>query len=529
MNMLTDARSPGVKMTIGLDVRMPAARLDAVDYRVDGLADGDVVRTSNGAVFLIQSGSRWALPDAVSARILEANASRARAVDDAALRDVPEAGVLPSLDVSGIYYRGNDDGSRQFYYLERGNAFRIDGSDDDVSKYFGLAAPAESLMLLGDYANLFRRAGRLDLRAVAVDSWWDIHEYLRSIPPPAITAPPGLSVASVSTNSRAYAAEGGVTYEVTEAVQRITNVLNTFPVVAPVADAIWPGALVQGSSLVSGLLAPIQIDARSPGNLEITSELVVANPGAPQAMEIAVPTQQAVNAARRSILNGLEPRASTDRVAVDVYTLHSSEQMSARLGVNLQGSGWSANADAGVSGSLDTSTTVIRLQQVFYTANFTPSGSPARYFDDSVTVDDLQLFSGPGNAPCYINQVQYGRIFLLHISSSESAFQVDAKVKAAWKAAVTGDVSSQLNIRNSTSSYRVQVAAVGVTGATTFQSVTSLVDALVALSTTADYTPDNPGAVISYTLRYLLDGSIAQAVIGPFDSAARVEMQGDYR
>jgi hypothetical protein len=507
-------------MTIGLDLRIPAARLDAADYRVEGLADGDVVRASNGAVYLIQSGSRWVLPDEVTARILEANASPARAVEDAALSDVPEAGVLPSLDVSGIYYRDNDDGSRQFYYLEHGNVFQIDGSADDVSRYFGLAAPADSLLVLGDYANLFRRAGRLDIRAAAVDSWWDIHEYLRTIPPPAITAPPGLSVAAVSTNNRAYAAEGGVTYEVTEAVQRITNVLNTFPVVAPVGDAIWPGALVQGSSLVSGLLAPIQIDARSPGTLEITSELVVANPGAPQAMEIAAPTQQAVNAARRSILNGLGPRASTDRVAVDVYTLHNSEQMSARLGVNLQGSGWSANADAGVSGSLDTSTTVVRLQQVFYTANFTPSGSPARYFDNSVTVDDLRLFSGPGNAPCYISQVQYGRIFLLHISSSESAFQVDAKVKAAWKAAVSGDVSAQLNLRNSTSSYRVQVAAVGVTGATTFQSVTSLVDTLLALSTTADYKPENPGAVISYTLRYLLDGSLAQAVIGPFEYKA---------
>jgi hypothetical protein len=136
-------------MTIRLDVRIPTARLDAADYRVAGLTDRDVVRASNGAVYLIQSGSRWALPDEVTARILGANASRAGAVEDGALSDSPEAGVLPSLDVSDIYYRDNDDGNRQCYYLEHGNVRQIDGSVDDVSRYFGLAAPADSLLVLG--------------------------------------------------------------------------------------------------------------------------------------------------------------------------------------------------------------------------------------------------------------------------------------------------------------------------------------------------------------------------------------------
>jgi hypothetical protein len=44
-------------MTLGLDVRMPTARHNAVDCRVDGLVGGDVVRVSNGAVYLIQYGS----------------------------------------------------------------------------------------------------------------------------------------------------------------------------------------------------------------------------------------------------------------------------------------------------------------------------------------------------------------------------------------------------------------------------------------------------------------------------------------
>ncbi|MGA4994843.1 thiol-activated cytolysin family protein [Nonomuraea bangladeshensis] len=503
-------------MPIGLDVSAGGTVLPPTN----GLVDGDLIRDSNGALYLIQSGNRWSLPDKITAGRLEAERSAIREINPSTLEKIPQAGVLPSIDVTGTYYRDASNGTREFYYLERGKAYRIDAALDVVVQYFGSPAPLESVFLFGDYANLLGRASRIDLRDAAISSWGDIYSYLRSIPPPAITAAPGLSVASISESSKPYTAQGGVTYHVTESIQRITNVLNAFPVVAPVGDVIWPGALVQGSSLPSGLLAPIQIDARSPGRLEITSELIVDNPGAPQAADIHAPTQATVNQARRNILTELGPRASTDRITVDVYSIHDTEQISARLGVNLSGSGWSASADASMSGSLDVSTTVVKLQQVFYTANFTPTGSPAKYFDDTVTVDDLKRFSGTGNAPCYISQVQYGRIFLLRISARESASQVDVKVKAAWSAAVSGDAQAQAHWRSTTSAYEVSIGAVGVTGATTFQSIGDLVDTLLVLAKTADYSTSNPGAVISYTLRYLLDGSIAQAVIGPFEYKA---------
>jgi hypothetical protein len=46
-------------MTIGLDARIPAARLDAADYQVEGLADGDVVR-ADGSIGALEAMIRAA-------------------------------------------------------------------------------------------------------------------------------------------------------------------------------------------------------------------------------------------------------------------------------------------------------------------------------------------------------------------------------------------------------------------------------------------------------------------------------------
>ena len=94
---------------------------------------------------------------------------------------------------------------------------------------------------------------------------------------------------------------------------------------------------------------------------------------------------------------------------------------------------------------------------------------------------------------------------------------VEAHVKAAWKAAVSGDVDAQTEVKSKTKkSYHVQIATVGTTGATTFRAAGGLKDAMDELTATANYSEANPGAVISYALRYLLDGTVAKAVLGPY-------------
>lgn len=515
-------------MSIGLDfVVVENGYIDeAARKRAEALAQDGLVRIDgSGGTYFVRSGQRWAVPDEITASQLAISQERIPEFDRDLILSIPQAGILPTVDVSGFFFDETPEGDRSYYYLEHGAAFELDIDDLPATvRQFGTPAPLESAFPLGDFTNIIGQSR--SLRATfdtdeSVDSWLSIHEYLQSIPPPTITQPPGLRIVPISEpDPQNYVSEGGIGYVTHKQLMRISNVLNEFPVVAPVADAIWPGALVQGRSLSSGLLAPVQIDARSLGTIEISTELIARNPLADRARDIPKPTRAIVNKARRELLAGIDPVASTDGMTIDSFILKSQEQMSARLGVTLKGAAWNASADASVAGSLDKTTTVVKLEQSFYTVNFTPSGSPAQYFADDVTADELRVFSGPNNAPCYVSSITYGRIFILQIATSRSTSAVDAKVRAAWEAAVSGDVNLQAQRRTETSSYEVRVAAVGLSGETTFLALGGLVDTLVALKDTANYSLENPGAVISYTLRYLLDGTVAQAVIGPTEYTA---------
>jgi hypothetical protein len=482
--------------------------------------DGELVEASTGAVYLIEKGERWVLPDAESLRVLRREVGDVRTEDDELLTKIPQAGRLPSIAITAPFYTEDDEGQPTFYYAERGTVYELDGSEEEVTADFGPPLPLSMLLPTERHAALLRETTKLS--GAAASNWLAIRRYLRKIPPPSITDPPGLSIRTISTEDKSHAAEANVRYTVTVAKQEIKNVLDRFPVVSPVADVIWPGAVIQGNSLASGLLAPVQIQSRASGTITVATELVVGNPNAPTSAKIRQPTLRSVTRARRQMMADLQVQASAGNVDLQVATMRDEQQMSARLGVKLSGAGWNASADVNASGSLETSQTVLRLTQEFYTVTFEPSGSPARFFGDDVTVDMLRGYSGPGNAPAYIHQVTYGRIVLLVIESADSATEVSATVKAAWTAVVSGNVDLEAEYRAKSSSYNCQLAAIGVTGQTAFKSVASLVDALKELAATADYGPDNPGAVISYSARYLLDGSFAKAVIGPFNYDAYV-------
>jgi hypothetical protein len=114
----------------------------------------------------------------------------------------------------------------------------------------------------------------------------------------------------------------------------------------------------------------VQIEDRTLGTLTVATELVIGNQGAPTSVQVDRPTQSTVTTARRQLMDALAVQASTGRVDLQLATMRDEQQMSARLGVKLTGSGWKANADVSVSGSLDVSKTVLKLTQEFYTITF---------------------------------------------------------------------------------------------------------------------------------------------------------------
>lgn len=425
------------------------------------------------------------------------------------------------VPMQSLAWTGLIDSDDELYWMHNGTAYQVAAPDRAAyADAFGPPTAAAAVLPAGIRSMVLDRA-RPALSAGT--NAQDILAYLQSIHPPAIAEPPGLNISTASSSTNDYQGPGNVAYSVTSEVRDITNVIDSFPVVTPIGDALWPGAIIQGATLSSGLVGLVQIGDRAPGSLTIATELVLGNPDAPTSTTVDVPSQSSGTTARRQMMQALDPRQSTGSIALDIATVSSEQQVSTRLGVNVSGSGWQASGNVNVAGSLETSVTMLRLTQEFYSVTFDPSGSPAEFFGNSVTADMLKQYSGPNNAPCYINEVTYGRIFLLKIESSDTASMVDAQARASWKATVSGDVNAQAHFAQATKAYRVSVATVGITGATFFRAVTSLGDALKAISDSADYSSvNNPGGIIAYSARYLLDGTIARAVLGPFRYTAFV-------
>ncbi|GAA5021059.1 hypothetical protein GCM10023258_10140 [Terrabacter aeriphilus] len=523
--------------------RMTSAAEEPTDRQPDGqrppVRSGPaLVRDDLGRPYLLgRDGSLSGVPDERTWQLLEATGVPALQDESADAGDserrqrpglaVPRAGgarqgcTLTSLDGSSTFFVDGEDGSRRTFWTYGGQIFDVSGiSEPQRADTFGPAVPAAAAF--PGLADEFTRV--VDAPPLSLTTAQQaILAYLQTIPPPVVTAAPGLSItAAPESPPTQYTAPANVAYQVTAQQQAIENVIDSFPVVAPVADAIWPGAVIQSRTLGSGQLGLVQLADRAPGTLTITTEIVVAHPEAPTSVTVTSPSAASVTTARRQLLHDLAGTASTGVVNLEVGTVTTEQQVSARLGVKVSGSSWNASADVHVSGSLETSRTFLKLTQEFYTVAFEPTGSPAWLFGPSVDVAAVKQYSGPNNAPAYIHQVTYGRIVLMVIDSADTASSVEANVKASWKAGVSGDVDTAADLKKKTKSYHVQVATVGTTGATVFKAAAGLSEALEELQATADYSDTNPGGIISYAARYLLDGTVAKAVIGPFSYTALV-------
>ena len=488
-----------------------------------------LVRTEIGRAYLkdedgIHAGvpdpQTWALLAAAGVPVAENSNAEARQPSGDHRQGVtadarPEVGVaLPSMAASTLFFVDLPGGGRRSLWTSGTEIFDVSAmGEQERTDALGPAVPVEDAY--PGLADVFQSTNAATLSLTPNQQ--AILTYLRTIPPPEVTAAPGLSITPSGRQvTDPYTGPENVNYQVTSQAQTVQNVIDAFPVVAPVTDAIWPGAIIQSRTLASGQLGLVQITDRTPGTLTVTTEIVVQNHDAPTSVTVPVPSAATVTTARRDMLHNLGGTASTGVVNLEVGTITTEQQVSARLGAKVSGSSWNASADVKVSGSLETSRAFLKLTQEFYTVAFEPTGSPAWLFGPSVDVAAVQQYCGPNNAPAYVHQVTYGRVVLMVIDSADTASAVEVNVKAAWKAAVSGDVDAQTELKTKTKSYHVQIATVGTTGATTFRAAGGLKDAMDELTATANYSDANPGAVISYALRYLLDGTVAKAVVGPY-------------
>jgi hypothetical protein len=230
------------------------------------------------------------------------------------------------------------------------------------------------------------------------------------------------------------------------------------------ATALKPGMIVQGNGVKDGSLSTIGL-ARSPISLSIN--LALADPS----RDVANPNSSTIQDAIASLQREADDRlgnldvipAQINFKAESAYSLQQA-MISAGLSVRYS----AVLASGSVSGSLQQSSSVkrrsvlVKLLQPMYTISFADDekAEPADFFAPDLMEADFerqkdQGTMGPGNLPCYVQSVTYGRMVVYSMTTTEATTDEEYKlaVQASygfWSGEGTINTRQQQLVQNST-------------------------------------------------------------------------------
>ena len=343
----------------------------------------------------------------------------------------------------------------------------------------------------------------------------DLDALIESIAP--MYLPPEAPVKEIATHKAAEALpkeDGGdrnyvCTYSDYSGTQHYQNLV----AFDPQADVLWPGALVQGSSLSHGLLAPIGLP-RAPGKVTVTNVSVTGeSPDAERySRTVESPSQASVQEAVADIFSSADDINVAAKVDYTYERVHSLSQAAYAAGFALDWMGADIQAKFNRTWSKEKTNFMVRFTQAYYTVSFESPSSPASLFAPAVTAEDARSFMGDGNPPTYLSSVVYGRMLLLRLESSDSESVVEGALSVALKK-FGGEVSAEVDAstKEVLNTSKLTLFAVGGSADDVLRIASGgFEDLQEYFSKGANFTPSSPGVPISYTARYLRDSQAAK-------------------
>jgi len=249
----------------------------------------------------------------------------------------------------------------------------------------------------------------------------------------------------------------GQDYYCTKTHYDINHMPDDYPLHNPNAGAIWPGNLVQGKSLPDANPQSVVV-ARGGGDITMT----ILNGSSDVSIHVDEVTLGNVMQAQNDII------AAAANTVPAVFTFKSEEvtskdQLAMHLGVEVGNFFQNFQSSLDVNWAESYNRYMVKLTQQFFTMVYSPPTTTAGFFGANVTADDLKRFTGPGNPPCYVSQVTYGRIFYMVVESTSSMLDIKAAIKYSCEAAVA-DVAMEAGVQSISELAEVNVEAFALGG-----------------------------------------------------------------
>ncbi|MEU4407099.1 thiol-activated cytolysin family protein [Streptosporangium sp. NPDC023963] len=448
---------------------------------------------SSPHVYLVEDGRRRLIPDDVTfAGLGRGGYDAVHILPDHRLEELEEGRPLPSL-TEGTLYVSSDATSA---FLMRAGTLREVPDEQTLAwlprERVSVVEPSDLKLFRIDHGPALASITDTSQSVLEVDA------YLRSLAP--LPAEPA-GTREISTRSRSTRVDD-VDVLIKETTVEVVNLVDEFTETTPVPDALWAGAVVTGQSVRSGALAPVNL-TRHPGTLTVTTDLKTAS-GRSRSSRLDAPSLPSCIDTLNALIGELNPKDAEAAVHHNVIQVSSLEEGMVNLGLNIKGAMFGVSAKASLTGRLKQSAALGLFTQTYYNVAFTPDGSPSRFFADDVSLDEIKLYAGPDNPPCYISTVSYGRAILVFAESTESFTKVKAALDAAWKGAVSGDLNLAAE---HTHVLRRSSLRVVVVGGSTGNAGLVLADPAAKLTAFIQkeirVTADIPAAPVKYATRYL--------------------------
>ena len=234
----------------------------------------------------------------------------------------------------------------------------------------------------------------------------------------------------------------------------------------PPTNIVYPGALVQGRSLIgdSTSLLPLNIVQRAPIRVSIPECNFADNFKETEA------TLAGVNSAVSDILfrareQGVECAKPSGTMTVESF--RNEQQRALKASISGRYLAFSAGASGAYSKEVTESSVAAIFRERLFTAQIQAPQAPRAWFSDDFTSELLQEqidrgTLGPGNIPLYVGRVTYGRMLMATMTGNRTEEDMEAALKFKFEnpaATVKGDAAvSSKTIREES---RFEVAYVG--------------------------------------------------------------------
>ncbi len=276
----------------------------------------------------------------------------------------------------------------------------------------------------------------------------------------------------------------------------------------PSTDVIWPGAILNGGSVLIGDCVPVA-GKRAPLVFSVSLENIQGNRHA----TVETPRLSSVRQALGEMLAQNLTGATPARVSFSIETVHDSGQLDLAIGASIGSGGNQIKAQFDFSDSRMRSRVLVRFVQVYYTVDIDLPERPSALF--ARDADLTAIARGLGAvAPLYVSTISYGRMAFFSFESEADGETLKAAVSASCRGAVAdGGASVSLADKTILSNARINATIIGGNGATAVNAVRGFDGLKLHLLAGGNYDKNSPGAPVMYKLRYLSDNTIGRMVL----------------